>query len=244
MSSADEEVFTAQPQVVNDGNKTYVKTTKDANHPIYYDMVEEAITKLGGGRNGISKVKITEYINDKYKMEANNMFVKKALKKGLESNCYENKTGTGATGSFRLTKEFKDKLIAKEKAKAKKEKQILKEKESNEEGETKPKKKPSTSKSKGKSKDDMELEKVKEKASKKPPSGAKDKENKSTKSKPAKGAQKTLKEKVKTLKKSNSTGSMKKKIANSLPPDENEASNEPEPSTSKKRGAPKKTAAK
>ena len=56
---------------------------------------------------------------------------------------------------------------------------------------------------------------------------------KSPSQKPTKGCQKVLKEKVKTLKKANSMGDMKKKISKAVPADESEKENQPKKKTKK-----------
>ena len=56
---------------------------------------------------------------------------------------------------------------------------------------------------------------------------------KSASQKPTKGCQKVLKEKVKTLKKANSMGDMKKKISKAVSADESEKENQPKKKTKK-----------
>lgn len=94
-ASGEEDVFSDS----DNNNATYVMTDKKKNelekkqhHPPYFDMVEQAISKLAG-RQGVSKQKITDYIQQNYHIEPQNMFVKKALKKGLDNKLFENTTG-------------------------------------------------------------------------------------------------------------------------------------------------------
>ena len=96
-TSSEDEVFSeseGKPQ-----NATYVKTDNkqgsskpQSTHPPYFDMVEHAIKELAGTK-GVSKPKIVKYIEATYSIEVNNIFIIKALKKGIEKELFENKTG-------------------------------------------------------------------------------------------------------------------------------------------------------
>lgn len=98
-ASSEDEVFSeneGKPQ-----NATYVKTDSkqgpsngksQSTHPPYFDMVEHSIKEMAGTK-GVSKSKIVKYIEDKYSIEASNLHIIKALKKGIANELFENKTG-------------------------------------------------------------------------------------------------------------------------------------------------------
>jgi len=84
------------------------KTTKPAAastaHPKYSEMVAAAIVALKA-RQGSSRQAIVKYIEANFKVgDTAALFVRKALKKGLETGVLVSTKGVGATGSFRLAK--------------------------------------------------------------------------------------------------------------------------------------------
>jgi histone H1/5 len=87
------------------------------DHPPYLKMVEDAIHALKE-RKGSSKDKILKYILKNYQLShvheaIVNTQVKSALRRGVDAGTLTQKTGVGASGSFKLNKE----AIAKEEAK-------------------------------------------------------------------------------------------------------------------------------
>jgi len=80
---------------------------KKAKHPTYGKMLVEAIREqqTSNRQTGISRAKIVEYMKMKYNLEeVNASAFKKAVKVAEENEIIEHKTGTGASGSFILTK--------------------------------------------------------------------------------------------------------------------------------------------
>ena len=75
-----------------------------ADHPKYSEMVCAAIAVLKG-RNGSSRQAIAKYLKAHYKVGKNfNVHVNKALKSGVANGWLIHTKGSGATGSFKLTK--------------------------------------------------------------------------------------------------------------------------------------------
>ena len=75
-----------------------------ADHPKYSEMVCAAIAELKG-RNGSSRQTIAKYIKAHYKVGRNfGVYVNKALKSGETNGWLIHTKGSGATGSFKLTK--------------------------------------------------------------------------------------------------------------------------------------------
>lgn len=77
---------------------------KPAEHPKYNDMIAAAIASLKE-RNGSSRQAIKKYIQANYKIGDNmDTHLKLALKRGVKSGALTQTKGTGASGSFKLTK--------------------------------------------------------------------------------------------------------------------------------------------
>lgn len=80
------------------------KLKKSASHPKYSDMIKEAIVH-DASRNGASRQSIQKYVKKNYKVGDNvDVQVKLALKRLVESGMLRQTRGTGACGSFKLTK--------------------------------------------------------------------------------------------------------------------------------------------
>ena len=92
--------------------KTVAKKTKKpaapAAHPTVAVMVDAAIKNLKE-RKGSSLVAIKKYINANYKADAAKLapFIRRYLKKSVETGRLSQVKGTGASGSFRLNKDEK-----------------------------------------------------------------------------------------------------------------------------------------
>lgn len=85
-------------------NKKAPKPKKSASHPKYSDMIKEAIVH-DASRNGASRQSIQKYVKKNYKVGDNvDVQVKLALRRLVESGMLRQTTGTGACGSFKLTK--------------------------------------------------------------------------------------------------------------------------------------------
>jgi len=231
-------------------NQTYVKPARAVGaklpkntHPPYLQMIQESLTELEERGKGVSRTKIITHIKEKYTLQdINNLALNRAMKGAIEKNIILNSTGTGLTGSFKLTKEYKEekKQVAKVLSKQKESKSKLKAKEKvpkEKEAVTKETKKPSSKASKEKeneapksakgrkpraksSKSEQDEEQVvdKKKVNKRPPSGkdtaSKKGRSKDTSDKPTVSEKKTLKdkiEKMKTIKKTKSTGQLTNK---------------------------------
>uniref|UniRef100_A0A0N5BBS4 H15 domain-containing protein n=1 Tax=Strongyloides papillosus TaxID=174720 RepID=A0A0N5BBS4_STREA len=98
---------------------TAPKTVKKSSHPVYADMVKKAIVELKE-KKGSSKPAILKYIMAHYNLgdkniNSVNLHIKQALKKGITSGALKQTTGTGASGSFTVTKkaEKKPKVVKK-----------------------------------------------------------------------------------------------------------------------------------
>ena len=96
-------------------------------HPKYSEMVEEAISSLNE-KSGTSRQAILKYIQGNYPVgeKAKNQ-VKVALVKGVTNGRLVQTKGTGASGSFKISKELKKEQKKAEKKRLKKEKKALKE---------------------------------------------------------------------------------------------------------------------
>ena len=67
--------------------------TSTTKHRTYQEMVQETVIELGG-KKGISKSKISEYMKGRYELnELNNLHVVKAIKTLIEKKIIENVTG-------------------------------------------------------------------------------------------------------------------------------------------------------
>ena len=84
-------------------------TKKPADHPIYFDMVQAAIIALKD-RKGSSRQAIVKYVQSNYNVgEKSDVHVKNCLRKGVQAKVLQQVKGTGASGSFKLTKKVADK---------------------------------------------------------------------------------------------------------------------------------------
>eukprot|EP00111_Clytia_hemisphaerica_P001571 TCONS_00004484-protein len=120
-------------------NQTYVKPARAVGvklpkntHPPYLQMIQESLTELEERGKGVSRAKIIAHIKEKYTLQdINNLALNRAMKGAIEKNIILNSTGTGLTGSFKLTKEYKEekKQAAKVLSKQKESKSKLKTKE-------------------------------------------------------------------------------------------------------------------
>ncbi|XP_030838381.1 histone H1, early embryonic-like [Strongylocentrotus purpuratus] len=99
-----------------------VTTKKPAAHPPAAEMVATAITELKD-RNGSSLQAIKKYIatNFDVQMDRQLLFIKRALKSGVEKGKLVQTKGKGTSGSFKLNVQAA-KAQASEKAKKEKEK--------------------------------------------------------------------------------------------------------------------------
>lgn len=80
------------------------KPKKPASHPKYSDMIKAAIVH-DASRNGASRQSIQKYVKKNYKVGDNvDLQVKLALKRLVESGMLRHTKGTGASGSFKLSK--------------------------------------------------------------------------------------------------------------------------------------------
>ena len=77
---------------------------KPADHPKNIDMIKVAITALKE-RNRSSRQAIVKYIKANYKVgDSADIHVKMALKRGVASGALAQPKGTGASGSFKVSK--------------------------------------------------------------------------------------------------------------------------------------------
>uniref|UniRef100_A0A0K0EZ16 Histone H1.X (inferred by orthology to a C. elegans protein) n=1 Tax=Strongyloides venezuelensis TaxID=75913 RepID=A0A0K0EZ16_STRVS len=111
---------------------TAPKTVKKSSHPVYADMVKKAIVELKE-KKGSSKPAILKYIMAHYNLgdkniNSVNLHIKQALKKGITTGTLKQTTGTGASGSFTITKkaEKKPKVVKKVKKPASEKKAVKK----------------------------------------------------------------------------------------------------------------------
>merc|ERR1712007_80130 len=108
---------------MSDKAKAVAKTKKpEASHPPSSVMVKAALENLKE-RKGSSLAAIKKYIGTNYKADPVKMsvFIKKALKSGVEKKTILQVKGVGASGSFKIAKpEAKPKTAAKPKKVAKK----------------------------------------------------------------------------------------------------------------------------
>ena len=86
------------------GKKPATRSKAPADHPKYSEMVCAAIDVLKG-RNGSSRQAIAKYIKTHYKVgKTFGVHVNKAPKSGVANGSLIHTKGSGATGSFKLTK--------------------------------------------------------------------------------------------------------------------------------------------
>ena len=91
-----------------------------ADHPKYADMIRAAIVALKE-RNGSSRQAIEKYIKANYKVgHKASQSIKAALKRGASTGYFIHTSGVGASGSFKVNKEEKQKKAAKVAVPAKK----------------------------------------------------------------------------------------------------------------------------
>lgn len=84
------------------------KSAKPAEHPKYSEMIKAALVALKE-RKGCSRQAIEKYIKENYKLGDNvGPHLKMALKKGVASGVLVQPKGTGASGSFKLSKAEKE----------------------------------------------------------------------------------------------------------------------------------------
>ena len=97
--------------------KKVAKKAAPAAHPPVAQMVNAAIKNLKE-RKGSSLSAIKKYINANYKADAAKLapFIRRYLKKGVETGKLSQVKGTGASGSFRLNKPDKPEKKAKKPA--------------------------------------------------------------------------------------------------------------------------------
>lgn len=91
--------------MTTDKKKSTTQTTKKpADHPKYVDMIKAGITSLSE-RGGSSRQALSKYIKGNYKVgENSDVHLKLALKRGVTSGTLIQVKGTGASGSFKLSK--------------------------------------------------------------------------------------------------------------------------------------------
>ena len=103
--------------------KAAAKPKKPADHPPVAEMVKAAISNLKE-RKGSSLAAIKKYVVANYKVDAAKIapFIRRFLKKAVADGKLVQTKGTGASGSFKLSKvkEEKPKKVAKKKPAAKK----------------------------------------------------------------------------------------------------------------------------
>jgi len=89
--------------------KAAAKPKKPADHPPVAEMVNTAIKSLGE-RKGSSLAAIKKYVaaNNKVDMDRINPFIRRYLKKAVEDGKLVQTKGTGASGSFKLSKPAKE----------------------------------------------------------------------------------------------------------------------------------------
>jgi len=156
--------------------KTVAKKSKKpaapAAHPTVAVMVDAAIKNLKE-RKGSSLVAIKKYINANYKADAAKLapFIRRYLKKSVETGRLSQVKGTGASGSFRLNKDEKKTTEKKAKKPAAKK--------------AKKAKKPAAAKKAKTPKKAAKKAKTPKKAAKKPAAAAKPKKAKTPKKKAA-----------------------------------------------------------
>ena len=84
-----------------------------ADHPKYADMIRAAIVALKE-RSGSSRQAIEKYIKANYKVgDKASHSIKAALKRGASTGHFIHTSGVGASGSFKVNKEEKQKKAAK-----------------------------------------------------------------------------------------------------------------------------------
>lgn len=105
--------YQKQATKMSDGEKKAAKAKKPADHPVYAEMIATAITTLKE-RNGSSGVAIKKYIKANFAVKDNaDVFIRAGLKKGVEKGTLTQVKGTGASGSFKVTKVEKPKKVKK-----------------------------------------------------------------------------------------------------------------------------------
>ncbi|KAG7507452.1 histone H1.0-B [Solea senegalensis] len=81
------------------------KTKKPASHPKYSEMIKAAITN-DASRTGMSRQSIQKYVRANYDVGDNaDSHIKTALKKLAAAGTLIHTKGTGASGSFRISKQ-------------------------------------------------------------------------------------------------------------------------------------------
>ena len=89
------------------------KPAKQADHPVYAEMVVTAITTLKE-RTGSSGQAIKKYIKANFTVKDNaDVFIKAALRKGVVKGTLTQVKGNGASGSFKVAKVEKPKVVKK-----------------------------------------------------------------------------------------------------------------------------------
>ena len=84
-----------------------------ADHPKYADMIRAAIVALKE-RSGSSRQAIEKYIKANYKVgDKASHSIKAALKRGASTGHFIHTSGVGASGTFKVNKERKQKKAAK-----------------------------------------------------------------------------------------------------------------------------------
>lgn len=96
-------------------NQTYVKPIRTEKslprntHPPYIQMVHESIASISTHGKAVSRAKIVDHVKGKYGLnDVSNTHMSRALKLAQEKKMIENTTASGAAGSFKLTKTFKE----------------------------------------------------------------------------------------------------------------------------------------
>lgn len=86
------------------------KPKAKSSHPSFFDMITEAIEKLGE-RSGSSRVAILKYIISNYKIDekTGNQHVKLVLKNAVKAGTLKQVRGIGASGSFKLASQIEKK---------------------------------------------------------------------------------------------------------------------------------------
>ncbi|XP_008312415.1 histone H1.0 [Cynoglossus semilaevis] len=100
--------------------KKAAKPKKPTSHPKYSDMIRAAIVN-DASRSGASRQSIQKYVRSNYKVGENaDVQIKMALKRLVANGTLRHTKGTGASGSFRLSKPDDTKKPSKPAAKPKK----------------------------------------------------------------------------------------------------------------------------
>jgi len=91
------------------------KARSNPNHPPISEMVNAAISNLKE-RSGSSSQAIKKYIASSYKVDVERLtpFIKKYLKSGVTTGGLIQTKGKGASGSFKLAKDVKEKKKSEE----------------------------------------------------------------------------------------------------------------------------------